>query len=171
MLGIAIFASLLAIPQLVNSPDRLVGFFLVGVSGVLTTLVVLNRLVDLVLGKSCPACSRGTLRRLARHRHYYRCSACRARFKRFGHGPWLDASGPDDAARYRKPTEAGIWKGFAVPEKLDGSTSGLLLQNKRSRDLPGEVKRRPRQPSAGRRLEQAARKARKYLMRLHDMEA
>src|SRR5262245_6945087 len=120
MVVIAGVACSLAIIRLVNSPYRLVVVCLVGF---LATFVMLNRMVEMVLGKRCPACSRGSLRRLARHRRYYRCSVCRTRFKRIGFGPLRDASGTDDAARYRKATEAGIWKAFAVPEKLDGSTS------------------------------------------------
>src|SRR4029077_7142045 len=152
--------SLLAVPRLVNSPERLV---MVAVVGVLTTFVLLDVLVEMAFGKLCPGCSRRALRRLARHPNYYRCSACRARFKRFGFGPWLDASGPEDADRYRSPTEAGIWKGYAAPEKLDSSTSGHLLRNKRSRDLLAEVKRRPPRPGAGRWRKEAERKIRKFL--------
>ena len=94
MVGIAVFASLLAVPRLAVSPDRIVMVCLVGL---LTVLVLLNMLVEMVFGKLCPSCSRWTLRRLARHRRYYRCSACGGRFKWFGLGPWLDASGPEDA--------------------------------------------------------------------------
>ena len=63
----------------------------------------------------------------------------RGRFKRSGLGPWLDASGPEDAARYQQRTEAGTWKGFAAPKDLGATTSGRLLQSKRTRDLPGEL--------------------------------
>jgi hypothetical protein len=167
MVGIAVLASLLAVPRLLHSPDRLV---VVCLGGVLTTLVLLNGLIEIVVGIPCPACSCRTLRRLARHQHYYRCSACRARFKRFRSGPWLDASGPDDATRYRKPSEAGTWKGFAVPKKLDGSSSGRLLGSKRSRDLPLEIKRYSRQPSGEQRLREAERKVRKFLKNLYDTE-
>src|SRR5262249_19653900 len=104
MIGIAVLASLLAVPRLVFSPDYMVMVCLVGL---LTTLVVLNVLVEMVFGMPCPSCGCWTLRRLVRHRRYYRCSVCRARFKRFGFGPWLDASGPEDAFRFRKPTDAG----------------------------------------------------------------
>ena len=96
--------------------------------GLLTAFVLLNMLVEMVFGKLCPSCSRWTLRRLARHRRYYRCSACGGRIKWFRLGPWLDASGPEDAARYRKRTEAGTWKGFAAPKDLEATTSGRLLR-------------------------------------------
>jgi hypothetical protein len=69
MVGIAVFASLLAVPRLAVSPDRIVMVCLVGL---LTVLVLLNMLVEMVFGKLCPSCSRWTLRRLARHRRYYR---------------------------------------------------------------------------------------------------
>jgi|GEM_PF-1253416 len=166
MVGIAVFASLLAVPRLAVSPDRIVMVCLVGL---LTLLVLLNMLVEMVFGKPCPSCSRWTLRMLARHRRYYRCSACGGRFKRFGLGPWLDASGPEDAARYRKRTEAGTWKGFVAPTDLGASTSGRLLQNKRSRDLPGELKHQPHPPTQRQRLDDAERKARTALNHLRDL--
>jgi hypothetical protein len=167
MVVIAVLAISLAVPRLLNSPDRLVGVCFVGV---LATLVLLNASIEVVLGKPCPVCSRRALRRLARHRHYYRCQACWAQLKRFGFGPWLDASGPEDAARYRKPSEAGIWKGFDVPRNLKGSSSGVLLGSKRSRDILDEVKQHPPRPEAGRRLKQAEKKVREFLRRRQDME-
>lgn len=163
MVGIAVLASLLAVPRLVSSPDRTVMVCLVGL---LTTLVLLNILFEMAFGMPCPSCNRWTLRRLARHRCYYRCSACRGRFKRFGFGPWLDASGPEDASRFRKPTDAGIWKGFTIPENLAGTASGELLQNKRSRDLSSIVKRQPHHTGRLHRMEDAERKVHKALLQL-----
>jgi hypothetical protein len=75
---------------------------------------------------------------------------------------WLYASSFNDAQPYRMPTEAGIWKGYTAPKKLDGSNSGVLLRNKRARDLLGEVKRHSSRPAARRRLEEAERKVRKF---------
>ena len=69
MVVIAVCAGLLAVPRLAVSPDRIVMVCLVGL---LTLLVLLNMLIEMVFGKPCPACSRWTLRRLARHRRYYR---------------------------------------------------------------------------------------------------
>ena len=166
MVGTAVFASLLAVPRLAVSPDRIVMVCLVGL---LTVLALLNMLVEMVFGKPCPSCSRWTLRRLARHPRYYRCSACGGRFKWFGLGPWLDASGPEDAARYRKRTEAGTWKGFAAPKDLGATTSGRLLQSKRTRDLPGELKHQPHPPTRQQRLDDAERKARNALNHLRDL--
>ncbi len=59
MVAIAVFASLLAVPRLAVSPDRIVMVCLVGL---LTVLVLLNMLVEMVFGKLCPSCSRWTLR-------------------------------------------------------------------------------------------------------------
>ena len=166
MVGIAVLASLLAVPRLVLSPDRIVMICLVGL---LTVLVLLNILVEMVFGLPCPSCSRWTLRRLARHRSYYRCSACRGRFKRSGFGPWIDASGPEDAGRFRKPTEAGIWTGFRTPEDLGGTTSGELLRNKRTRDLSTVVKRQPHGTGRLHRIEDAEQKVHKVLLRLRQL--
>ncbi len=167
MLVIAVLAASLALPRLMNSPDRLVVSCIVVV---LAALVMINKLIEVVGGKPCPACSRRALRRLARHRHYYRCLECRAQLKRFGFGPWIDASGPEDASRYRRPSEAGVWKEYAVPESLEGSSSGLLLRSKRSGELLGEVQPPPRTVGDRRRLEEAERKVRRFLERCHDGE-
>ena len=166
MLVIAVFGGLLAIPQVAASPDRTV---LVCVVALLTVLGLLNMLVEQTLGKQCPACSRWTLRRLARHRRYYRCTACRGRFRRFGLGPWLDASGPEDAARYRKPTESGIWKGFVVSDDVEPTTSSRLLQTKRTGDFQGEVKLVTHPPARNQRLVDAERKAREALDQLRKL--
>jgi hypothetical protein len=164
MIVIALFACLLGLPRLIASLDPL-GLYLVAAP---MALLLLNFLVEMVAGFPCPSCSRWALRRLARHRHYFRCSACRGRFKRVGFGPWLDASGPEDAAKFRKPTEAGTWKGFEVPEELDGTTSGHLLRNKRSGEFLEREMRRPHQPGSGRRLEEAEDKVRAFLAHLRD---
>ena len=166
MVGIAVIASLLAVPRLAVSPDRIV---MVCVVGLLTVLVLLNLLVAMLFGKPCPACSRWTLRRLARHPRHYQCSACGGRYKRFGLGPWLDASGPEDAARYRRRTDAGTWKGFVAPTDLGASTSGRLLESKRSRDLPLESKHHHHPPTQRQRLDAAERKARKALNQLREL--
>lgn len=167
MVVIAALAIVLALPQLINSPDRVAVFSLVGL---LSVLALLNALIEVLFGKVCPACSRRALRRLARHHNYYRCLACRAQLKKFGFGPWLDASGPEDAGRYRKRSEAGVWKEYTAPDKLDGSSCGLLLQSKRSGDLVGEVHTAPQGPDERRRLEEAERKVRRFLERWHDGE-
>jgi hypothetical protein len=106
-----------------------------------------------------------------RHRRYYRCTACRARVKRYWFGPWLDASGPEDAARYRKPTDAGTWTEFAVSEHLDNSTSGQLLKNKRSGPQPDDKARRPiYTPKPNPRLEEARAKVRGFFERLNQIK-
>lgn len=138
MIAIAVLAGLLAAPRLVVSPDRVV---MACVVGLLTVLFALHVGVETVVGRVCPACGKWALRRLLRHRHYHRCAACRGRFKRFRLGPWLDASGPEDAARYLKPGGAGTWLGFARPKVLSRTASGALLQSKRTRDVNELLKR------------------------------
>jgi hypothetical protein len=104
MMVIAVVAGILAAPRPGRSPDGAVA--LIAALAILVVLSSVNKLAALTL---CPACSRPSLRRLARSRHYYRCSACRARFKRFGFGPWLEARLPGCPARYgrvRRPREA-----------------------------------------------------------------
>lgn len=166
MIGIAVLASLLAVPRLVMSPDLVV---MVCVVGLLTVLVVIHIVVEMVVGRPCPACGQWTLRRLLRHRAYYRCTACRGRFKRFGFGPWLDASGPEDAQRFRKRSEAGTWKSFTLPQDLSASTSGALLQNKRSRDLTEVVRRMPHHAGQGPSNKLAAQKVNRALARLDNL--
>ncbi len=164
MAVIALLAGLLAIPRIVDSSDRLVFFCALGV---LTVLCLVAVSLEYLVGKPCPACTRGVLRRLRKHGNHFRCSSCGARLKRFGFGgPWLDASGPEDAARYGQPTGAGAWRGYIAPEQLDDSPSSRLLQRKRSRNLSDEVKRLTPQPAAGRRLEGAEKKIRKFLRSL-----
>jgi hypothetical protein len=165
MTVIAIVAVILAAPRPGRSPDGAVA--LIAALAILVVLSSVNKLAALTL---CPACSRPSMRRLARSRHYYRCSACRGRFKRFGFGPWLDASGPEDAARYGRRSEAGIWKGYAAPREPGKSGSGRLLRGKRSRDLLDEVRQAPPRPDAGRRLEEAEKKVRKFLKSLYAVE-
>jgi hypothetical protein len=84
--------------------------------------------------------------------------------------PRLEASGPEDAARYGRRTEAGIWKGYAAPKEPGKSDSGRLLRGKRSRDLLDEVRQAPPRPDAGRRLEEAEKKVRKFLKSLYAVE-
>jgi len=105
MVGTAVFASLLAVPRLAVSPDRIVMVCLVGL---LTVLLLLNMLVEMVFGKLCPSCSRWTF-------------------------------------------------------------SGRLLQSKRTRDLPGELKHQPHPPTRRQRLDDAERKARNALNHLRDL--
>ena len=167
MVVIAALAGLLAVPRIAMSTERVV---LECFIGLFMVLALLNALVEAMLGKRCPLCSRFALLRLARHRRYYRCSACRGRFKRSGFGPWLDASGPEDADRYRPRKEAGQWKGFSAPGELGTSTSGRLLRSKRTLDLDQEAKRRSHPPTRHQRLESAERKAREALLNLHEWQ-
>ena len=61
------------------------------------------------------------------------------------------------------------WKGFAPPKDLSGTTSGALLQNKRSRDLRELVKRMPHHTSEGPQVEDAARRVSKALAQLREL--
>jgi hypothetical protein len=168
MVVVAVAACLLAFPRLVAALEPLAAASL---AMLLAALVLLHVLVGQVFGWPCPVCSRWALRRLARHRWYYRCSACRARLKRIRFGPWLDAYSPEDAWRYKKPTDAGTWKGFEVPGNLAGSTSGRLLEQKRSTPVLDEKKRRPPYPpEPNPRLEEAKLKVRKFLKHMHEMD-
>jgi hypothetical protein len=167
MLWTAAFAALMAVPRLVFAQERPIVVDLIAAIAVLS---LASAAIDIVVGLECPVCSHRTLRRLSRHRGYYRCFSCRAQLKRFGFGPWLDASGPEDAQRYGKSSEAGVWKTFEAPRDLKGSASGALLGRKRSRDLLDEMKQYPPPPDSSRRLEEAERKVRAILGRRRDLE-
>lgn len=151
----------LALPRVLNSPDRVIAF---SAAVILSVLCLFAAVAEVVLSKRCPNCSRWSLRRLARHSSYYLCTSCRARLKRAWLGPWRDASGPEDAARYERRSHAGIWKGYAPPGELDGSGSGHLLQIKRARDPIDEIRRHPRPIATGRGPDRASAKVRRFLL-------
>jgi hypothetical protein len=132
MAWIAIAACALSVPHARSNAEVTV---IASIQATAAVFILTNTLLDLLLGLKCPACSRFALKRIARARSYYRCTACCRRFKRANFGPWLDASGPEDAARFETRTVAHAWRGFAVPSDLDGTTSGALLQGKRERHL------------------------------------
>ena len=155
MVWIAAVACSLALPRRVAWAGLL---SVAGVAAVIAALALLSILFGAVFGHPCPVCTRWTLRRLARHRHYFRCSECRARLKRFPFAPWLDASGAEDSWRYRAKAESKSLEGLTVPEDLDGSTSGHLLRGKRSRGRLA-VETRPSLPTgSGRRTVESQRK-------------
>jgi hypothetical protein len=166
MIAIAGLAVVLAMPRLATSPADLLARCLMAL---LVGFFLLHFLTGEFVGYPCPVCSRWALRRLARHRRYYRCSACGARLKRYWLGPWLDATGHQDAAKYRKPTDAGTWKGYEPPGRLDDSTSGHLLENKRSRGGTGEGIWHAASSTSSRRVEDAGRKVRAVLGRLREI--
>lgn len=134
MIRIAIAAGVLGLPGLIRSAGG--GLFI----SVLAAFVLLAAAFavpgGLLLRRLCPVCSRPSLRRLARHRRFFRCSECRARVKLGPEGEWWDASGPEDADKYQSKAESRRWAGFTVPSDLGGTTSGRLLGNKRSRGKP-----------------------------------
>lgn len=168
MLWIAGIAFLLAVPRLVTSTGLP---WVLGLAAVIPALAILHVLAGSVFGIPCPACSRWTLRRLARHRDYYRCSSCRLRVKRFGFGPWLDASGLADAGRYRQKSESRPWQGYAVPEDLEGTSSGVLLGNKRARGGPVVEPHTPLGPGDGRPSLETRRKIGKVVNAWREMRA
>jgi hypothetical protein len=168
MIVIAVAACLLGLSRMVTAGEPDLAACLAAVP---TVLVLLHLVIEQIFGAPCPVCSRWALRRLARHRRHYRCTECRARVKRFWFGPWLDASGPEDAARYRKPQGAGTWTEFAVSEHLDDSTSGQLLKNKRFGHPPDHKARRPvYKPEPSPRLEEARAKVRDFFERLNQIK-
>jgi hypothetical protein len=132
---IAAIASLLAVPHL-QSPTE----FKVAACALawFPILVLANYLVEAMFGIRCPGCARWTLRRLVSCRSYFSCSGCGMRYKRFGLGPWLDAGGPEDAAKYSGKTPVRTWVGFSVPKATGDTTSGALLRSKRLRGRIGE---------------------------------
>jgi hypothetical protein len=170
MVVIAVIACLLTFPRLVGSREVVV---LGGLAWAVGVFALLNLLVGTLIGIPCPSCTRWSLRRLVRHRNYYRCTACRARFKRFGFGPFLDASGSEDAGRYRKPTVAGLWIGFKPPDDADlaRSTSGLLLRHKRLHDPVKESRRRTSQSHSQADVAVATRKVVRALGHLRMLRA
>jgi hypothetical protein len=111
----------------------------VTLSAALLMLILLGSLIFFVRilgGIQCPRCSRLTIRRLARHRGYYQCVNCGLRVKRYGLGPWYDASGADDDSKYRSSSAARPWAGFTTPADLSESASGTLLKSKREGPSP-----------------------------------
>jgi hypothetical protein len=129
---VAVFAVMFALPSPRSSTEVRV------ITSALASVLVLglgSLAFDSFFGVLCPGCERWTMRRMARSPSYYRCGACRMRVRRtlLGFGPWLDASGPEDDARFRGTSRSGTWEGFSVPAEPGGSTSGALLRNKRLR--------------------------------------
>jgi hypothetical protein len=130
MAMIAVFAVLLALPRL-ESPAE------IAVSSCLLVAVALflagSVLVEVVFGIQCPGCRRWALRRLVASRRHFRCTACGIKLKRSWSGPWLDASGPDDAAIFSGKSRAHRWLGYAVPQEGTDTTTGKLLGSQRRR--------------------------------------
>lgn len=166
MAAIAAVAVALAISRQATAPMDPVVTCL---SLLLLEFLVLHLLVGKLIGYPCPHCSRWALRRLARHRRYYQCSACGVRMKRVGLGPWLDAAGPEDAGKYRKDSGSGTWYGYEPPGRLDETPSGHLLEAKQSRVETGEGPWRAPPASSRRRVEDAAKKVRATLGNLRQL--
>src|SRR4051812_40985577 len=86
---ITVLAGLLALPHFQTPMEIQVAACVIAL---LPILLLANSLVEVMFGIRCPGCARWTLRRRSTSSSYYRCTGCRGRFKRFGLGPWLDAS-------------------------------------------------------------------------------
>ena len=154
MVGIAVLASLLAVPRLVMSPDLVVMVCLVGL---LTVLFVIHMLVEMTSAAPVPRVASGRSDAWLRHRHFYRCTACRGRFKRFGFGPWLDASGPEEAARFQR---ADRGRDLEELHRAQGSLGNHQRrapseQAGKGSDRRGETHAPPLQPAPARRGGQA----------------
>ena len=140
MVVIAVLAGMLAVPRPRTFMELAIA---TAVLGLLPAFLLTNVLVGIVFGSRCPGCGGWTLRRLAKSRAYYRCSSCQGRFKRFGFGPWLDASGDEDDARYRGKSGSKPWLGYVAPEESSGTIPGALLRSKRARQTWELVLRAP----------------------------
>ena len=120
----------------------MVPLILCGVAVCLILSLVLLR-VGASLRARCPACSAKALGLVAAVPfgfRFYRCARCGMRCKRSPFlGRWRDASGSEDAARYRR-RQAGGWKWAAGPDPSD-TTCGKLLRRKRSWTLSSLVHR------------------------------
>lgn len=132
----AIVAVLLAATRLGFTDLAEFGSIAASTSACLLLALMLNALLDAVIGIRCPRCEAAALRRLARPFSlvsYYQCSGCGYRCKRtISVSYWRDASGPEDDAKYRRKSAAGRWLAYAMPEDND-SIGGALLRNKRIR--------------------------------------
>jgi hypothetical protein len=135
----AIVAVLLAATQLGFTDLAEYGNIAASTSACLLLALMVNALLDAVIGIRCPRCEAAALRRLARPFSlvgYYQCSGCGTRCKRtFPVSYWRDASGPEDDATYRRKSAAGRWLSYSMPEEND-SMGGTLLRSKRIRVKP-----------------------------------
>jgi hypothetical protein len=171
MVVIAILACMMAVPQVLRAPRAPGTTYLLGlIIALFAGAAAIHAVIDRLVGLTCPSCKRQTLRRLARQGHYYRCSACRSRFKKFRSGPWLDASGPEDADKFRRVGGAGNWEGFESPRDLEGSTTGHLLKDKRLGGWQEPLPRQPHVQGPSRRVWEAERKVRRFLSRFRGDE-
>jgi hypothetical protein len=130
MAMIAVIAVLLALPRLETPTEIAVASSLVAAVAIFLLGTVV---VEVVFGIQCPGCRRWALRRLVASRRHFRCTACGIKLKRSWSGPWLDASGPEDAAIFSSKSRAHRWLGYAVPQDGTDTTTGKLLGSQRRR--------------------------------------
>ena len=136
----ALLVAALAVLQALFRPQSLSDLQLVAslvgfVTASLLLFAGLNLAVELTVGIQCPACSRFTLRRLARARRLYGCVNCGTKYRREGLVAWRILSDPAELARFdRHGAARRRWGGFRVPD-LDGANTatGRLLRGKRQR--------------------------------------
>jgi hypothetical protein len=91
-------------------------------------------------GLECPACGARGMRRFAVTSfgyRYFRCGECGQKCKRGILGAWADASGRADQAVYKPRGKMDPWGDGPVVEdgSLGAGTQGVLLQNKRNRQV------------------------------------
>ncbi|MDB5350871.1 MAG: hypothetical protein JWN86_2118 [Planctomycetota bacterium] len=113
---------------------ELFGWIVIGIAIVARTLVVA------LYSKHCPVCDKGPVARVATVSfgdHFFRCSACGQRMKRYGLGRLWDASGPEDDCRFHKTRPVSTWSdGPIVPitDSPETLTVGTLLRGKVDRE-------------------------------------
>ena len=95
--------------------------------------VMISTMTARVIGLQCPACAGYTLHRLARFRDYYHCSRCSSKFKHVWQKKWIEATEPDDLAKYEAGSVKSRWRGYSPPVDPSDTTSGRLLQGMRKR--------------------------------------
>lgn len=95
----------------------------------------------LYAGRRCPACKVGLMGRVGAipfGDHFFRCPECGQRAKRFWLGRLWDASGPEDADRFRKKDRpVSTWGDGPIapaPDRPETRTVGHLLRGKLQRD-------------------------------------
>ena len=97
-------------------------------------------LVILLYSKRCTVCGKGPVGMVAAvpfGDHFFRCSNCGQRSKRFYLGRLWDASGPRDDRRFRKAPGVATWSQAAIeptPDRPETRTVGGLLASKIDRD-------------------------------------
>jgi predicted RNA-binding Zn-ribbon protein involved in translation (DUF1610 family) len=118
---------------------------IIGVAFIVFGVVVILRIVELIVGVTCPGCGEKRLERrfiTSFGERFYLCPDCGVRCRRslFGLlGPffWNDAAGPEFDAHYQKPKAEDPWNAPPGLEDDDeiviSKTHANLVKNKRLR--------------------------------------